>query len=160
MCSATGGQSREEGDKTGPGDPALPEEPERDFLPRGFFSQEQNATFRAAVADIRGLAVCRTRYSRHGGAHRTADRPMGGVLVALCLKHADSVTKTIATTGAIVLTTLVNAAFLDGPMSLAVATGVERAINLKLATLPRSLSGRPLRRPYHHRPRRVPTNTA
>ena len=48
---------------------------------------------------------------------------LGGVLVALCLKHADSVTKTIATTGAIVLTTLVNAAFLDGPMSLAVATG-------------------------------------
>jgi len=87
---------------------------------------------------------------------------LGGVLVALSLKYADSVTKTIATTGAfrphprrglhlhlkaapqstlglalqlyclavsrayagaIVLSTLLNAAFLDGPCNLSIVVG-------------------------------------
>merc|ERR1719265_1425113 len=48
---------------------------------------------------------------------------LGGVLVALSLKYADSVTKTIATTGAIVLSTLLNASFLDGPFSLSIIVG-------------------------------------
>uniref|UniRef100_A0A7S0IMW4 EamA domain-containing protein n=1 Tax=Calcidiscus leptoporus TaxID=127549 RepID=A0A7S0IMW4_9EUKA len=48
---------------------------------------------------------------------------IGGVLVALSIKLADSIMKTIATTGAIVLTTALNAGFLDGPMSLTIISG-------------------------------------
>ncbi|KAL1522077.1 hypothetical protein AB1Y20_021720 [Prymnesium parvum] len=48
---------------------------------------------------------------------------LGGVLVALSIKHADSILKTIATTGAIVLTTVLNAAFMNGPRSLPIVTG-------------------------------------
>lgn len=48
---------------------------------------------------------------------------LGGVLVALCIKHADSIMKTIATTGAIVLTTVLNAAFMNGPYSLPIVAG-------------------------------------
>ena len=48
---------------------------------------------------------------------------LGGVLVALSIKLADSIMKTIATTGAIVLTTALNAVFLDGPYSLPIASG-------------------------------------
>jgi len=48
---------------------------------------------------------------------------LGGLLVALSLKYADSVTKTIATTGAIVLSTLLNASLLEGPFSLSIAVG-------------------------------------
>jgi len=48
---------------------------------------------------------------------------LGGVLVALSLKYADSVTKTIATTGSIVLTTLLNAGCLDGPFTLSIVVG-------------------------------------
>ena len=48
---------------------------------------------------------------------------LGGVLVALSIKHADSIMKTIATTGAIVLTTILNVAFLDGPLSLPIFSG-------------------------------------
>ena len=44
-------------------------------------------------------------------------------LDALRAERGKGRTIRMATTGAIVLTTLVNAAFLDGPMSLAVATG-------------------------------------
>ena len=51
------------------------------FLPPGLLSPSDNATYHTAVADIRASAVCPATYSRHGGAHRTADRPMGGVLV-------------------------------------------------------------------------------
>mmetsp|Transcript_5566 Transcript_5566/g.12146 ORF Transcript_5566/g.12146 Transcript_5566/m.12146 type:complete len:407 (+) Transcript_5566:164-1384(+) len=47
----------------------------------------------------------------------------GGVLVALSIKHTDSVMKTIATTGSIVLTTSLNAAFLDGPLNTAIIIG-------------------------------------
>ena len=43
--------------------------------------------------------------------------------VALSIKLADSIMKTIATTGAIVLTTALNAVFLNGPYSLPIASG-------------------------------------
>jgi len=48
---------------------------------------------------------------------------LGGVLVALSIKHTDSIMKTIATTGAIVLTTVLNASFLQGPFTLPIAIG-------------------------------------
>jgi len=48
---------------------------------------------------------------------------LGGVLVALSIKHADSIMKTIATTGAIVLTTILNFFFLNGPISLPIFSG-------------------------------------
>lgn len=48
---------------------------------------------------------------------------LGGVLVALSIKHTDSIMKTIATTGSIVLTTTLNAAFLHGPLNLAIVIG-------------------------------------
>ena len=51
------------------------------FLPPGTLSPAENATFHAAVEKIRAAAVCMVEHSRHGGAHRSADRPMGGVLV-------------------------------------------------------------------------------
>ncbi|EOD09521.1 hypothetical protein EMIHUDRAFT_96775 [Emiliania huxleyi CCMP1516] len=47
----------------------------------------------------------------------------GGVLVALSIKYADSILKTIATSGAIVLTTALNAALLDGPWGLSIIAG-------------------------------------
>ena len=50
-------------------------------------------------------------------------RCLGGVLVALSIKHTDSIMKTIATTGSIVLTTILNAAFLGGPFNLPILTG-------------------------------------
>jgi UDP-sugar transporter A1/2/3 len=48
---------------------------------------------------------------------------LGGVLVALSIKHTDSIMKTIATTGSIVLTTILNASFLGGPFNLPILTG-------------------------------------
>lgn len=48
---------------------------------------------------------------------------LGGVLVALSIKHTDSIMKTIATTGSIVLTTVLNAAFLHGPFTLNIMAG-------------------------------------
>ena len=48
---------------------------------------------------------------------------LGGVLVALSIKHADSIMKTIATTGAIVLTTVLNASFMNGPCTLPIVCG-------------------------------------
>ena len=48
---------------------------------------------------------------------------LGGVLVALSIKYTDSILKTIATTGSIVLTTALNAAFLAGPLNLAIVIG-------------------------------------
>ena len=41
----------------------------------------------------------------------------GGLLVALSIKHGDSILKTLATTGAIVLTGCLDYWFLDGPMT-------------------------------------------
>jgi UDP-sugar transporter A1/2/3 len=48
---------------------------------------------------------------------------LGGVLVALSIKYTDSIMKTIATTGSIVLTTVLNAAFLSGPFTLPIWAG-------------------------------------
>ena len=48
---------------------------------------------------------------------------LGGVLVALSIKHTDSIAKTIATTGSIVLTTVLNAAFMQGPFTLPIWAG-------------------------------------
>ena len=48
---------------------------------------------------------------------------LGGVLVALSIKYTDSIMKTIATTGSIVLTTVLNAAFLHGPFTLPIWAG-------------------------------------
>jgi len=48
---------------------------------------------------------------------------LGGVLVALSIKHTDSIMKTIATTGALVLTTGLNAAFFNGPRNLPMLVG-------------------------------------
>jgi len=48
---------------------------------------------------------------------------LGGVLVALSIKYADSIMKTIATTGSIVFTTTLNAAFLSGPFTLPIWAG-------------------------------------
>ena len=41
----------------------------------------------------------------------------GGLLVALSIKHGDSILKTLATTGAIILTGLLDSLFLGGPMN-------------------------------------------
>ena len=41
----------------------------------------------------------------------------GGLLVALSIKHGDSILKTLATTGAIVLTGILDYCFLNGPMT-------------------------------------------
>jgi UDP-sugar transporter A1/2/3 len=50
----------------------------------------------------------------------------GGISVALCLKYADAVLKTFATTGAIIITTVASFVFLEGPMnsSIIIASGV------------------------------------
>ena len=52
------------------------------FLPAGHLDAAQSRLFNESVAQIRGSAVCLVAHSRHGGAHRSADRPMGSVLVA------------------------------------------------------------------------------
>jgi len=41
----------------------------------------------------------------------------GGLLVALSIKYGDSILKTLATTGAIVLSSVLDHAFLDGPLT-------------------------------------------
>jgi UDP-sugar transporter A1/2/3 len=48
---------------------------------------------------------------------------VGGLLVAATLKYADSILKTMAASGAIVLSTLLGWAFLDGPMGLVTCMG-------------------------------------
>jgi hypothetical protein len=52
-----------------------------DFLPSDFLSDADQAAFRAGVETVRTHAFFQVQYSRHGGAHRAADKPMGGVLV-------------------------------------------------------------------------------
>jgi len=47
----------------------------------------------------------------------------GGILVALSVKYADSIMKSIATSGAIVFTALFGYLFLDGPMGLPTVVG-------------------------------------
>jgi Nucleotide-sugar transporter len=41
----------------------------------------------------------------------------GGILVALSIKYGDAILKTLATTAAIVLSSVLDYAFLDGPLS-------------------------------------------
>jgi UDP-sugar transporter A1/2/3 len=53
----------------------------------------------------------------------TAVAALGGILVALSIKHTDSIMKTIATTGSIVLTTALDAAFLHAPVTVPIWTG-------------------------------------
>jgi solute carrier family 35 (UDP-sugar transporter), member A1/2/3 len=48
----------------------------------------------------------------------------GGLLVASSLKYADSIMKTIATAGAIVISTVLGYFFLDGPMTYIVVLGM------------------------------------
>jgi len=48
---------------------------------------------------------------------------IGGLLVAATLKYADSILKTMAAAGAIVLSTLLGWLFLDGPMELVTCMG-------------------------------------
>lgn len=47
----------------------------------------------------------------------------GGLLVAATLKYADSILKTMATSGAIVLSTILGHYFLNGPMNLIICIG-------------------------------------
>lgn len=47
----------------------------------------------------------------------------GGLLVAATLKYADSILKTMATAGAIVISTVVGHLLLNGPMDLIIAIG-------------------------------------
>jgi UDP-sugar transporter A1/2/3 len=52
---------------------------------------------------------------------RPGARPL--VPAALSIKYTDSIMKTIATTGSVVLTTLLNAAFLQGPFGVPIWSG-------------------------------------
>jgi UDP-sugar transporter A1/2/3 len=47
----------------------------------------------------------------------------GGLLVAATLKYADSILKTLATAGAIVISTMLGHIFLDGPLNLVMVIG-------------------------------------
>ncbi len=53
---------------------------------------------------------------------------LGGILVALSVKHTDSIMKSIAVSGAIVVAGLGGYLFLDGPMTLAMVIGSVVAI--------------------------------
>jgi len=52
----------------------------------------------------------------------------GGLLVAATLKYADSILKTLAAAGAIVMSTYLGHVFLDGPLNLVVAIGAMATI--------------------------------
>lgn len=47
----------------------------------------------------------------------------GGLLVAATLKYADSILKTLAAAGGIILTTILSHYFLDGPLNLVICIG-------------------------------------
>jgi UDP-sugar transporter A1/2/3 len=53
---------------------------------------------------------------------------VGGLLVAATLKYADSILKTLAAAGAIILSTVLGHIFLNGPMDLIVSIGACTAI--------------------------------
>ena len=53
---------------------------------------------------------------------------LGGILVALSVKYSDSIMKSIAVSGAIVLSGVGGYLFLDGPMTLPMALGSVAAI--------------------------------
>jgi UDP-sugar transporter A1/2/3 len=52
----------------------------------------------------------------------------GGLLVAATLKYADSILKTLATAGAIVISTVLGHYFLNGPLDLVIVIGALTAI--------------------------------
>lgn len=52
----------------------------------------------------------------------------GGLLVAATLKYADSILKTLATAGAIVISTVLGHYFLNGPLDLVIIIGALTAI--------------------------------
>lgn len=52
-----------------------------DFIPAGLLSNKQRAKFAWGVEHIKVNAPCIVAYTRHGGSHRSADKPMGGRLV-------------------------------------------------------------------------------
>ena len=51
------------------------------FLPEGHLTPGQRSAFKEIVANVRGRTLCWPEKERHGGLHRAADRPMGGILV-------------------------------------------------------------------------------
>ena len=51
------------------------------FLPRRFLSGNDLALLSRSVSEARGHVLCSVDYSRHGGQHRSADRPMGSLLI-------------------------------------------------------------------------------
>ena len=61
--------------------PPLPETSSLHFLPPGTLTSDEVKTFADAVKEVRGRAYFLTPYSRHGGLHRAADKPMGSKLV-------------------------------------------------------------------------------
>ena len=60
------------------------------------------------------------------------------MLVALSIKYTDSIMKTIATTGSIVLTTVLNAAFLSGPFTLPIWAGRSSSSSPSSTTMTRA----------------------
>jgi UDP-sugar transporter A1/2/3 len=53
----------------------------------------------------------------------------GGILVALSIKHTDSILKTLATTGAIVLSSILDHMFLGGPLNLSMTLSGTVVVN-------------------------------
>ena len=51
------------------------------FLPIGAVAPDLFLRYHRAVDSLRRATVCRTAHSRHGAKHRSADKPMGSVLV-------------------------------------------------------------------------------
>ena len=51
------------------------------FLPDGHLSPDQWQTIMTVKQQRSERILCRVEYSRHGGSHRSADKPTGGVLV-------------------------------------------------------------------------------
>ena len=51
------------------------------FLPPYFLSDGELALLLRSVNEARGHVLCSVEYSRHGGQHRSADRPMGSLLI-------------------------------------------------------------------------------
>jgi len=48
----------------------------------------------------------------------------GGILISFCLKYADAIEKQMASTFAIILTTVIEWSFLNGPMNLLIFVGI------------------------------------
>jgi hypothetical protein len=61
--------------------PLLAFSPSLSFLPADYLTAGQVALVTEVTHDLRLSLLFTPAYSRHGGGHRAADRPMGGVLV-------------------------------------------------------------------------------